>query len=244
MNPIASLVSLHGKVALVAGGGGAIGSAIAARLFEAGARVYSLDLPGHQGPAGAVSLFGDLTQPADIDRALAHIHEQSHRLDVVVHAAGITRDARVWKLSTEDWRAVLTVNLDSAFSLVHAAVPFVRQTGGGSIVLVSSINGQRGKVGLAAYSASKAGIDSLARTTAREVGSFGIRVNAIAPGWIHSPMTAAVPEEARKRALEESALGRFGEPDDIARAALFLAGEMGRHVTGQVIRVDGGQLIG
>jgi NAD(P)-dependent dehydrogenase (short-subunit alcohol dehydrogenase family) len=120
----------------------------------------------------------------------------------------------------------------------------MRRNGSGSIVLISSINGERGKVGQAAYAASKAGLNALARTTAREVGSFGIRVNAIAPGWIDTPMTAAIPGDFRETARSESALGRLGDPDDVARVAVFLASAMSRHITGQVLRVDGGQLIG
>ncbi len=244
LEPLDQLVGLAGRVALVAGGGGAIGSAVAARLLEAGARVFCLDLPGRAGPAGTTTMACDLTQSADVAQTIARAGHEAGRLDIVVHAAGITRDARLWKQTADDWRAVLSTNLDSAFYLLHAAIPLLRQTGSGSIVLISSINGQRGKVGLGAYAASKAGLEALARTAAREVGGFHIRVNVVAPGWIETPMTAQVSEEVRRRALDEAALGRLGEPDDVARAVLFLAGELSRHVTGQVLRVDGGQLIG
>jgi acetoacetyl-CoA reductase/3-oxoacyl-[acyl-carrier protein] reductase len=120
----------------------------------------------------------------------------------------------------------------------------VRRTGAGSIVLVSSINGDRGKAGLAPYAASKAGMNALVRTAARELGGFEIRVNAVAPGWVKTPMTANLPEALHQRARDESALGRIAEPDDVARAVLFLATDWSRHVTGQVLRVDGGQLMG
>jgi len=110
--------------------------------------------------------------------------------------------------------------------------------------MISSINGERGKVGQAAYAASKGGLEALTKTAAREVGAFGIRVNAIAPGWIDTPLTAQVPEEARRAALAETVLGRLGAPDDVAGAVLFLASDLSRHVTGQILRVDGGQLIG
>jgi 3-oxoacyl-[acyl-carrier protein] reductase len=179
-----------------------------------------------------------------VTAALAEIDRAAGRLDIVVHAAGITRDARLWKATAEDWDLVLATNLTSAFHVLHAAVPLMRRTGPGAVVLISSINGERGKVGQSSYAASKAGLNALARTAARELGAFGIRVNAIAPGWINTPMTAAVPEEARQRALAESPLGRLGDPDDVARATMFLVSELGRHVTGQVLRVDGGQLIG
>ena len=238
------LLGLGGCVALVAGGGGAIGGAIAARLRDAGARVFCLDLPGRDGPVGTTTIACDLTRSEQVADAVTRIGGEAGRLDVVVHAAGVTRDARVWKLTVEDWETVLATNLDSAFYLLKTAVPLMRRTGPGSIVLVSSINGQRGKVGLAAYSASKAGLDALARTAARELGGFGIRVNAVAPGWIDTPMTARVPEEIRRRAVDESVLGRLGEPDEVADAVWFLASRLGRYVTGQVLRVDGGQHMG
>jgi acetoacetyl-CoA reductase/3-oxoacyl-[acyl-carrier protein] reductase len=238
------LLGLGGCVALVAGGGGAIGRAIASRLHEAGARVFCLDLPDRDGPAGTTTIACDLTRADQVGEVVARIGGDAGRLDVVVHAAGVTRDARLWKLTDEDWETVLATNLDSAFYLLKSAVPLMRQTGSGSIVLVSSINGQRGKVGLAAYSASKAGLDALARTAARELGGFGIRVNAVAPGWIDTPMTARVPDEIRRRAVEESVLGRLGEPDEVADAVWFLASRLGRYVTGQVLRVDGGQHMG
>jgi 3-oxoacyl-[acyl-carrier protein] reductase len=238
------LVSLSGKVAVVAGGSGAIGRAIGIRLLECGARVYSLDRPGRQPPEGAVAIAVDMTRPDNVVDALAHVDADVARLDIVVHAAGTTRDGRLWKLSVDDWRTVLSTNLDSAFFLVHAAVPVMRRSGPGSIVLVSSINAERAKTGLTAYAASKAGMNALARTAARELGGFGIRVNAIAPGWMDTPMTAGLPEEFRQKARDESALGRIGEPDDVARAVVFLASDLSRHVTGQILRVDGGQLIG
>jgi acetoacetyl-CoA reductase/3-oxoacyl-[acyl-carrier protein] reductase len=238
------LLELDGCVALVAGGGGAIGQAIAKRLREARARVFCLDLPGRDGPAGTTTIACDLTNAAQVADAVTRIGADTDRLDVVVHAAGVTRDARLWKLTDQDWNTVLATNLDSAFYLLKSAVPLLRRTGSGSIVLVSSINGHRGKVGLAAYSASKAGLDALTRTAARELGGFGIRVNAVAPGWIDTPMTARVPEEIRRRAVEESVLGRLGEPDEVADAVWFLASRLGRYVTGQVLRVDGGQHMG
>jgi acetoacetyl-CoA reductase/3-oxoacyl-[acyl-carrier protein] reductase len=238
------LTRLDDRVALVTGGGGAIGGAIATRLTAAGARVYCCDLPDHPGPAGTVTIAGDVTQPHDVAAAVAEIDRDAGRLDVIVHAAGIVRDARLWKLAPDDWHAVIATNLDSAFYVLQCGVPLLRRGGGGSVVFISSINGTRGKVGQAAYVASKAGLDALARTSAREVGAFGIRVNAVAPGWIDTPMTAAVPAAIRQKAIDESALGRLGTPDDVARVVLFLAGDLGRHVTGQVLRVDGGQLIG
>jgi 3-oxoacyl-[acyl-carrier protein] reductase len=206
--------------------------------------VFCLDLPGHRAPSGALAIECDVTDPAAVGSAIARVDRHAGRLDIAIHAAGITRDARLHKASVEDWDRVLSTNLTSAFHLLHAAVPIMRRAGSGSMVLISSINAERGKVGQSSYAASKAGVNALARTAAREFGLFGIRVNALAPGWIDTPMTAGVPAEIRQRALDESPLGRLGEPDDVARVAVFLASDLARHVTGQVIRVDGGQLIG
>ena len=242
--PLAALLDLRGRVAIVTGGAGAIGAAICARLVEACATAYCVDRPGQPAPAGVRAAPCDVSDAAAVSAVLADVDRHAGRLDIVVHAAGITRDARLWKTSAEDWDLVLAVNLSSAFHLLHAAVPLMRRTGPGAIVLISSINGERGKIGQSSYAASKAGLNALARTAARELGAFGIRVNALAPGWIETPMTAAAPDEARQRALAESPLGRLGQPDDVARAAMFLVSELGRHVTGQVLRVDGGQLIG
>jgi NAD(P)-dependent dehydrogenase (short-subunit alcohol dehydrogenase family) len=235
--------SLDGRVALVVGGGGGIGSAICTCLLEAGASVVAADRPDHAGPAGVESAACDLTDSAAVAALVARVAERHGRLDVVVHAAGITRDTRLTRMSDADWRDVMAVNVDSAFFLLRAAAPAMRETGG-AIVLISSINGERGKAGQANYAAAKGALNALARTAAREVGRHGIRVNVIAPGWIETEMTAALPAGLRQRAQDESALGRLGTPEDVAGAALFLCADASRHVTGQILRVDGGQLIG
>jgi len=240
---VAGLVALDGRVALVAGGSGAIGDAVSALLLAAGARVVVLDRPGQPAPPGTAARSCELTDSAAVGAAVAAVAREEGRLDLLVHCAGIVRDGLLFKLGDEDWRAVMGANLDSAFYLLRAAVPALRAAGG-AVVLVSSINGERGKAGQANYAASKGGLNALARTAARELGRFGIRVNVVAPGWIESPMTAGLPAELRQRALEESVLGRLGQPEDVARAVLFLCSELSRHVTGQVLRVDGGQLIG
>jgi NAD(P)-dependent dehydrogenase (short-subunit alcohol dehydrogenase family) len=242
--PLAELLSLRGRVAVVTGGGGGIGRAVTERLGEAGASVVSLDLPGVAPGPGSEALACDLASATSIGAAFDELAKRFDRLDVLVHCAGITRDGVLWKMTDDEWNAVLRVNLDSAFHLLRRAVPRMRAGGGGSVVLVSSINGERGKFGQANYSASKAGLIGLARTVAREVGSFGIRVNVVAPGMIDTAMTRALPEQARSDAETQAVLGRLGQPDDVARAVLFLAADASRHVTGQVLRVDGGQLIG
>jgi acetoacetyl-CoA reductase/3-oxoacyl-[acyl-carrier protein] reductase len=237
-------LSLAGRGALVTGAGGGIGGAVAAALRDAGARVVASDLPGREPPAGTEPLPCDLADAEAVRAAVAEAGERfDGRLHLLVHAAGIARDALLWKMRHEEWREVMRVNLDAAFLLLREAVPLLRAAGGGAVVLVSSINGERGKVGQANYAASKAGLNALARTAARELGRFGVRVNAVAPGLVLTPMTEGLPEEVRRRALEETALGRHGAPGDVAGVVLFLCSDLSRHVTGQVIRVDGGQLI-
>ena len=235
---------LAGRVALVTGAGGGIGAATARMLLGHGARVLAVDLPGRPGPQGTTSLACDLADAAAVQRLVDGVRAEPGRLDVLVHAAGITADAMLWKMEADAWRRVMAVNVEAAFLLLHGFAPLWRAQGGAAVVLVSSINGARGKAGQANYAASKAALEALGKTAAREMGRQGVRVNAVAPGWIDTDMTRAIPEEFRKRALDETALGRVGEPDDVARVILFLASDLSRHVTGQVLRADGGQVIG
>ncbi len=235
-------VSLTGKVAVVTGASGGIGSAVARTLLGRGARVFACDLETRGAPAGTEPRACDVSDGAQV-RALADgVKRDAGRIDVLVHAAGIARDSMLWKMEDAAWEKVMAVNLDSAFHLLKAFAPLLKDSGGGSVVLVASINGERGKRGQANYAASKAGLIALGKTAALEMGRYGVRVNSVAPGWIETAMTASLPEEVRKRAVEESALGRTGTPDDVAGAVLFLASDLSRHVTGQVLRVDGGQL--
>ena len=236
-------LSLEGRLALVTGGSGAIGSAIVSLFQEAGARVVSVDRPGSPVPDGVTFLPVDLAERTQIEALVAEVERVHGRIDILVHCAGVTRDSVLWKMSHEQWSEVLAVNLDAAFHLLKQCTPVMRRTGGGAVVLVSSINGQRGKFGQSNYVASKAGLIGLAKAAALELGGFGIRVNCVAPGWIETPMTATVPAEFRDRALAETPLHRLGQPGDVASAVLFLCSEMSRHITGQVLRVDGGQLM-
>jgi len=237
------LLSLEGRVALVTGGGGGIGLAVVGTLIGAGAEVACVDLPGVTCPAGTHDLACDLGVPAAVPELMTRFRARFPRLDVLVHCAGIRRDAVLWKMEAGDWSDVLRVNLDSAFHLLRAAVPVMRERGEGAVVLISSINGERGKFGQSNYAASKAGLIGLGRSAARELGKFGIRVNVVAPGLIETPMTDSLPDRFKDEAVAETALGRLGRPEDVARAVLFLCSDMSRHVTGQVLRVDGGQLM-
>lgn len=239
---LGELLSLAGQRVLVTGGSGGIGLAVVDLLRAAGAEVWSVDLAGAPPPSGAVSKPCDLRDKAALAR-IVHEAQAAGGLDALVHCAGITRDRVLWKLTDDDWDAVLDVNLDSAFRLLRAAAPILRARNKGSVVLVSSINGERGKFGQANYAASKAGLIGLAKSAARELGRFNVRVNVVAPGMVRTAMTEGLPPEVLRTAQDESALGRIAEPADVARAVLFLISDLARHVTGQVLRVDGGQLM-
>jgi 3-oxoacyl-[acyl-carrier protein] reductase len=196
--------------------------------------------PSSNPMASQVSLTLDVSDADAVTAAALELAAQGLAPHVLVNNAGITRDGMLWKLSLDDWRRVLDVNLDGAFHMLREAFPLMRQRGG-AIVNVASINGERGKIGQANYTAAKAGLIGLTKTAAREGGRFGIRVNAVSPGMIETDMTAHVPEQSRRKALEETALGRLGTPQDVANAVLFLASPYAQHITGQTIRVDGGQ---
>lgn len=230
------------KVAIVSGGSGAIGSAILAAFEQTGVRAISLDLsrPGEK----RRWIKCDIREEDSVAGAVESVYETEGRLDFVVHAAGISRDSVLWKMTVEDWDSVQAVNLRGAFLLLRHSIPLLRRGSGGRIVLIGSINGSRGKFGTSAYSASKAGLIGLAKSVAREVGRFGILVNVVEPGWVRTPLTEVVPQAVKDAALAESLLGSFLEPADVAASVLFLCGPGATRVTGQILRVDGGQYLG
>ena len=226
---------LAGQVAVVTGGAGGIGRVIIAALREMGATAVSLDV-AEPHPC-------DVRDDAAVATAVARVVADNGRLDIAIHAAGISRDGVVWKLTPEDWDAVQQVNLRGAFSLLRHSIPAMRTGGGGRIVLIGSINGSRGKLGTSAYSASKAGLLGLAKSVSREVGRFGILVNVVEPGWVQTAMSEAAPQAIKEAAIGETLLGELVEPEDVASAVTFLCGPGARRITGQILRVDAGQYL-
>ena len=234
---------LAGKTAIVTGGSGGIGSAIIRSLQQAGAVATSLDLSPP--PDNDIAwLRCDVRSDGSVSSAVQQFFGQHGQLDLVVHAAGISREAVVWKLKVEDWDLTQEVNLRGAFLLLRHSIPLIRQGQGGRVVLIGSINGSRGKFGTSAYSASKAGLLGLAKSVARETGRFGILVNVVEPGWVRTPLTEALPSDARKAAEAESVLGTLLEVSDVAEAVRFLCGPGANRITGQILRVDAGQFLG
>jgi 3-oxoacyl-[acyl-carrier protein] reductase len=230
------------SVAVITGASGGIGRAIVGKLSSDGFTTVGLDL--EQGDSGAETISCDVREESSVAGAVKRVVEKHGRIDVAVHAAGVSRDGVLWKLDSSAWDEVMAVNLRGAWLLIREVVPVMRQAGGGRIVLIGSINGSRGKVGTSAYSASKAGLIGLAKSASRETGRFGICVNVVEPGWVRTPMTDSAPEELRQVAVSETLLGELVEPEDIAAAVGFLCSTGGRRITGQVIRVDAGQYLG
>ncbi|MBL4770897.1 MAG: SDR family oxidoreductase [Planctomycetes bacterium] len=225
-------------MAIVTGAAGGIGKAIADVLSGAGVKVVGVDLTEANGCVAC-----DVTDRKQVDALVQSVADENGGLDILIHAAGITRDNVLWKLEDEDWSAVMRVNLDAAFLLLRAASSHLRASKRGSVVMITSINGQRGKRGQSNYAASKAGLIGLTKSAAHELGRDGVRVNAIAPGLIDTNMTLNLPQKVRDAAIAETVLCKAGTPEDVAGVALFLCSSLAGHMTGQVLRVDGGQLI-
>lgn len=179
---------------------------------------------------------------AEAHATVEQIHKDFGHIDILVNNAGITRDGLMMRMSEQQWDSVITVNLKSAFNFTHALTPIMARQRGGSIINISSVVGVNGNAGQCNYSASKAGLIGLAKSIAKEMGSRGIRANAIAPGFIITDMTNALPQDVRDEWNKKIPLRRGGTPEDIANVALFLASDLSSYVTGQVIICDGGML--
>ena len=233
---------LAGRVAVVTGGSGGIGRAILDALTAAGAIVVNLDVVPSDSRQSA-SIPCDVRDADSVARAIAQVLDTYGHIDIAIHAAGVSRDGVVWRLPVDDWDLVHEVNLRGAFLLLRNVIPPMRAIRSGRVILIGSINGSRGKVGVSAYAASKAGLLGLAKSVSRETGRSGITVNIIEPGWVRTPLTESYPESVRQHAIDETLLGELVEPEDVAALAVFLCGPGARRITGQTLRVDAGQYL-
>ena len=244
---------LEGKVALVTGGARGIGRAICERLAAEGASLAIVDImlevaeatAGEFAAAGvnARAYAANVAKPEDASATVAAVLADFGRLDILVNNAGITKDNLLLRMSEAEWDAVIAVNLKGTFNFTQAAVKPMMKQRAGKIVNIASVVGRMGNVGQANYSASKAGVIALAKTTAKEFASRNIQVNAVAPGFIITDMTAKLPEAAREAFLTVIPAKRGGTPADVANVVYFLCSPDSDYVTGQVINVDGGMLM-
>lgn len=242
---------LEGKTALITGAARGIGKALALRFAQNGANIAFTDLVidenGEQTKREIEELgvrceayASNAADFAQTEEVVDKVKNDFGHIDILVNNAGITKDGLMMRMSEGQWDAVINVNLKSAFNFIHAVLPLMMRQRKGSIINMASVVGVHGNAGQANYAASKAGLIALAKSIAQEVGSRGIRANAIAPGFIETAMTAALPEDIRKDWIQKIPLRRGGTPDDIADVALFLASDLSSYVSGQVIQVDGG----
>ena len=244
-------MSLQGRVALVTGGSRGIGAAVAQALASAGAALAVCARNGEAAAATAAAIVGqggqafgaaaDVSRAADAERVVAACVERFGRLDILVNNAGITRDGLVLRMKDEDWSDVLAVNLNGAFYCARAALrPILKQKQSGRVINVGSVVGSTGNPGQANYVASKAGLVGLTKALSKEVASRGVTVNAVAPGFIETDMTAGLPDAAKDAYRAQIPLGRFGTAAEVAAVVAFLASDAAAYITGQVIHVNGG----
>jgi 3-oxoacyl-[acyl-carrier protein] reductase len=248
------MMDLKKKTAIVTGGISGIGAAISLEMASCGANIAIIDIKPETeademlqkiSDSGSKAMYikADVSDFTSVGKAVESVKERFGGIDILVNNAGINRDGVIWKMTEEQWDEVIRINLKGYFNFFRAITPLFREQQSGKIVSITSINGLRGKFGQANYSASKAGIIGLTKSVAKEMGKYNVNVNAIAPGMIETDMMKSVDDAVVSSALEEIALKRIGKPEDIAHLAVFLCSERARHITGEVIKVDGGQYI-
>jgi 3-oxoacyl-[acyl-carrier protein] reductase len=250
----ANIMDLEGKNAIVTGGSLGIGTAIAIKLAEHGANV-AINYRKHDTEAQevvkhieglgrkALVVKADVTSHADAEKMFSQVIEAFGSVDILVCNAGINRDRVIWKMSEDEWDQVINVNLKGYFIYNKLAAALFKDQRYGKIVNITSINGLRGKFGQTNYSASKGGEIAMTKALAKELGKFNVNVNAVAPGMVMTEMAKKIPQEFLKKAIDETVLGRIAEPEDIANVVSFLCSDSSRHITGEIIKVDGGQYI-
>ena len=244
-------IDLRGKVALVTGGSRGIGKAVASRLAGAGARVALVDVvdpeqveaTAREIGGGAIAVRANVVDADDVGAAVSQIEEQLGPIDVLVNNAGITRDGLLIRMTEEAWSAVLDVNLKGVFNMTKAVTRGMMKRRGGRVVNIASVVGITGNAGQANYSASKAGVIGFTKSVAKELAARNVLVNAVAPGFIDTDMTRALPEAARETLRKLIPLGRLGAAEDVANAVLFLSSDLASYMTGQVVVVDGGMVM-
>ena len=241
---------LTGQTAVVTGGAQGLGLAIAERFVAEGARVVlgDLDLAATEAAAEklggddvALAVRSDVTQLADVEALVDTAVQRFGGLDIMVNNAGITRDATLRKMTEEQFDQVISVHLRGTWNGLKAAAPIMRENKRGAIVNMSSISGKVGMIGQTNYSAAKAGIVGMTKAAAKELAHLGVRVNAIQPGLIRSAMTEAMPQQIWDSKLAEVPMGRAGEPEEVAKVALFLASDLSSYMTGTVLEITGGR---
>jgi len=247
-------MNLEGQSAIVTGGSVGIGASIAIKLAECGANV-ALNYRKHKEEAEAIQqsivkmgrkgllVQADISNFDDAAKMVKAVTEKFGKVDILVNNAGVNWDGVIWKMTEEQWDQVMDINLKGYFNYIRAVAPLFRDQKSGKIVNITSINGLRGKFGQSNYTASKAGIIGLTKTVARELGKYGINVNAVAPGLIETDMMKNADESVRTAAMEDIVMKRIGLPEDVANLVAFLSSDLARHITGEVIKVDGGQYI-
>jgi 3-oxoacyl-[acyl-carrier protein] reductase len=244
-------IELGGQVAFVTGSTRGIGRGIATTLHRAGAAVAIVGRDRDKATAVAADLGADramgvacdVSVSAEVEAAISDVEKTLGPISILVNNAGLTRDNLLLRLGDEEWDQVLDANLKGAFRTTRAVIRGMMKRRAGRIINIASVVGITGNKGQANYAASKAGLIGFTKSVAKEYASRGILVNCVAPGFIETDMTAALPEDARSALLSQIALGRLGQPADVAGAVLFLASDLARYVTGQVLVVDGGMVI-
>jgi 3-oxoacyl-[acyl-carrier protein] reductase len=245
---------LKEQVTVITGGAQGIGKSIATLFASEGAKLVLSDIDesmvqataaqiGKEKNVETLGVKGNVSQIADCEKLVEAALDKFSRIDILINNAGITRDNLLMRMSDDEWDAVIAVNLKGVFNCTKAAIRPMMKARKGRIVNIASVVGQMGNAGQANYSASKGGVISLTKTCAREFASRNILVNAIAPGFIRTRMTDSLTEEQKKKLLDLIPLGRLGEPEDIAKVALFLCSEESSYITGHVVSVNGGMYI-